>query len=667
MNEYKKLCSSFQNIQKVVCFNAMIGSFLFGCGVHLTPSNRPTITKADNAGATIDGFRDYNTAFAIAGVIRAFNNRYVVGKPLGSSPIAGACDRGGTGVAYGLAAPSPGVIFAQDFVFEFSACQFEDAVNKYNLSLTGSAIVRMTFNDKSERVEETYRSESMKIEGSVFANVNTNISDKCKFNYLHIQDGGNYKGTLCERKFNSPTYSGPEYPSEKDLGKDAAAEISRIKATATTISPPPKPSPELPALPDFSLDFQKWVYRDQMEPGNVSIYLKVSDIKKTKKLEVFSKGIFLGEIPIDRFSREALSYSWNVTAANNGLNKLTAVATDIAGKKVTASLSEPIRVAILPAPTPITKLGELSWAALSFSSPSSLDVDRDTLVAVDLNGNVLVADVTNSASPIALGAVKCGGNSSKILIKGNYAYIGSTGNYGLSIIDLTKRDKPVCLGNKISGSFDALAVVDNMLYAAGTRDSNSNPSGTYLVAIDVTSKTNPIVKSQLLHKAFGGGVDIQIDGTTLYTAGTSDSWSGPGNGLVSVDISSPASMRILGELNLFNVFALKKIGTSLLVNVREGLIMYDVSNPRNILQTGFVESLGASGKNSIDYINGKLIVLNRGSSIEEVDISNSESFTYLRHRSVAEKASQFVARNNKLFAVSFVGSEIPKKISIYSP
>ena len=60
------------------------------------------------------------------------------------------------------------------------------------------------------------------------------------------------EGPLCERKFNSPTYRGPDCPCEKDLGTEVVAVISRIKANGTTIAPPPTSSLELPTLPAFA-------------------------------------------------------------------------------------------------------------------------------------------------------------------------------------------------------------------------------------------------------------------------------------------------------------------------------------------------------------------------------------------------------------------------------
>lgn len=133
-------------------------------------------------------------------------------------------------------------------------------------------------------------------------------------------------------------------------------------------------------------------------------------------------------------------------------------------------------------------------------------VDNSVYVASDHTG-LEIFDATDPLNPILAGHVDSPGESERIAVSGNYAYLAD-GPMGLQVIDLEQNK---IVGNiNTTGSARDLVVVDDMVYLAD--------GGSGVRAIDVSDPTNPtIIDSYDRSSGFVSGVAVDADGL-IYIA-----------------------------------------------------------------------------------------------------------------------------------------------------
>jgi hypothetical protein len=119
--------------------------------------------------------------------------------------------------------------------------------------------------------------------------------------------------------------------------------------------------------------------------------------------------------------------------------------------------------------------------------------------------------------------------ATSVIVSGNYAYVTSTGDGGLKIINISNPSNPTLVGNcSIINSFD-VAISGNYAYVAS--------AGYGLKIINISSPTNPFVVGTC--NISGEHYGIAVSGNFAYIASA-------GSGLKIVNISNPSSPSLVG-------------------------------------------------------------------------------------------------------------------------
>jgi hypothetical protein len=206
---------------------------------------------------------------------------------------------------------------------------------------------------------------------------------------------------------------------------------------------------------------------------------------------------------------------------------------------------------------------------------------------------VLIADLSNPASPIALGGFAFP-FASTIEAHGNRVYAASATNGGIfKIIDVSNPANPQELGELATSQTYDLTVRSNYAYLVDGADFGDGG----LRVVDVSAPATPTLVGQYTDCAYADGVDVSADGNTTYIACSDGS-------LRIVDTSNKASPTLLGSITLpgnsilpgYNVaHAVIVVGSTAYVGHEYGVDEIDISNPQSPQQklrhdTGFFVS-----------------------------------------------------------------------------
>lgn len=167
------------------------------------------------------------------------------------------------------------------------------------------------------------------------------------------------------------------------------------------------------------------------------------------------------------------------------------------------------------------------------------------------NCRVSVYDIKDPYRPKKVSAITVGGEGGylqtyrsnytrlrKLCIEGDYAYVTHSSESKVYILDISQPEKPVIASSFHTGD-GAFAVLakGNALYLAGYGP------GSSVIAVDITDKTKPVVKSRILDTTLlKGTCALAVSGNTIYTTAYN------ANTFWAVDISDPLQLKTISYL-----------------------------------------------------------------------------------------------------------------------
>jgi|GEM_PF-4194278 len=208
--------------------------------------------------------------------------------------------------------------------------------------------------------------------------------------------------------------------------------------------------------------------------------------------------------------------------------------------------------------------------------------------------------------PVQRGAYDTAGTANSIAVSGNYAYVAD-GADGLIILDISTPSIPTLVGSyDTPGDAKAVALMGtNAVVADGT-------GGVQIVNVATPSAPTFVAK---YGTATTTASSVVASGTTAY-AYIQDTFAG--NGVVILDLTTPASPTLKATIPLTPSGRVLVSGTTLYIPTNAGFSIYDVTTPTAPVLTG---SYAGSDLNGI-FVNGMAAYLaGFTASFSVVDIS----------------------------------------------
>lgn len=163
------------------------------------------------------------------------------------------------------------------------------------------------------------------------------------------------------------------------------------------------------------------------------------------------------------------------------------------------------------------------------AAPISLQISGSLAFVAAYFGGLKIIDFSDPSSPAVVGEASVGG-SQGVAVSGQYAYLTSTTGGGVYVYNVANPSMPVGVGGlEMLGSPYGITVVGNHAYMVGQFS---------FWVLDVSNPTSPFLVSEIDLPDAAHGVDV--DGPHAYVTGY-------GSGLQVIDISDPASPRVLGS------------------------------------------------------------------------------------------------------------------------
>lgn len=198
------------------------------------------------------------------------------------------------------------------------------------------------------------------------------------------------------------------------------------------------------------------------------------------------------------------------------------------------------------------------------------------------SGGLLIADVSDSAAPVLLGSYDTHRYAYDVAVKGSYAYVAANMD-GLITVDMSNPNAPAIVATNKSYNAYRLDIVDNRLFAAGSR----------LVVFDLS---NPAAPSLVQGTYFSSSTirDVKVSGNYAYCA---DSSASSTYRLRIVDVSNPGSPRHVGGYNTGGqAWGIDVQGTNAyLACGTNGMLIFNVSNPSNpVLRAAYLPATNSN-------------------------------------------------------------------------
>lgn len=209
-------------------------------------------------------------------------------------------------------------------------------------------------------------------------------------------------------------------------------------------------------------------------------------------------------------------------------------------------------------------------------TPYGVVVEGGYAHVADVNGGLLVVDISDPTRPTQVGALDTPGRAYGIVLSGTLAYVADA-TAGLSIVDIAEVARP-----RLTGRLDTpghawnVGLGGNHVYVAdrmaGLRIVNvSDPAAPY----EVGSLTFP---SEVL--------DVEVIGDVAHVAAYQA-------GLQTVDVSDPTQPKLLGSYDTFAAYEVDvRDGLAFVADGDHGLRVFDVSNPSAPAQIARVDTPG---------------------------------------------------------------------------
>jgi hypothetical protein len=264
-----------------------------------------------------------------------------------------------------------------------------------------------------------------------------------------------------------------------------------------------------------------------------------------------------------------------------------------------------LKIIDISEPNAITELGEYEPL---YSHLEDIVVDGDYAYLATSYEGLLILNVANPAHITAVGTYNTQSGTS-ISLSGNYAYITSSTNDGLYVVDISQPRSPSLLGTYRNGGVLSNIVVDsNYIYLTSGYFSN----------IEKISVLNPASPSRCaIYVGTSNTLNLSISDSYAYLASLT--------GLKIVDLTDPSH-----PLDLFKENIGFTIGNNIdvsgqfayLIDSFYGFRIINVADPANPNWIGGDDGLGGSGG---IFINNNYAYIAVSSSLQIIDVTNARN------------------------------------------
>lgn len=240
-------------------------------------------------------------------------------------------------------------------------------------------------------------------------------------------------------------------------------------------------------------------------------------------------------------------------------------------------------------------------------------VNGDRLVVADGRAGVVVFDLSNPDDPAPLGTIGAADHTGAIEFNGDIAYVCND-NHGMWVIDY--RAQPPALVREISLDDQLTACRDlelsgGLLYVA---------EGNALGVFDVSVADSPVFVAELSLPLEDAVNAINLyDGHLLATTSVSDfeGQYGVAHRFLVFDLQDPiAPVRVYRSDTLPGAGPILRRGSKAFVSASaQGMLVFDVADPKNPFFEGLVEFSGNVGRASVAESGDLLYVAQRGRGI----------------------------------------------------
>jgi len=253
---------------------------------------------------------------------------------------------------------------------------------------------------------------------------------------------------------------------------------------------------------------------------------------------------------------------------------------------------------------------------------TALDVQVSDHYAYLANGGsgLRVCDISNPTNPVSAGQAASSGYPRSVAVVGKYAYLGIDG--GFDIFDVSNPGSPIKTGSAyFSGSANTIIARSNFAYVLNGVYDVSNPSnptkvgpnpgfggfnsvswGNYIYGTAANSSptlwisdlTVPASPTNIYSSGFGYLWGVAVSGRYLYAASQSFTLAGQvRQGVLAFDISDPAHpVYISSTSNYIRAGACLVVSGKYAYLAHDTLMVYDISNPTNMVLAGQMGGLG---------------------------------------------------------------------------
>ncbi len=216
-----------------------------------------------------------------------------------------------------------------------------------------------------------------------------------------------------------------------------------------------------------------------------------------------------------------------------------------------------------------------------------VSLDGNTAYVADQIG-LRIIDVSNFASPKAIGFFETGDSPWGIAVSGDYAYL-ATDIAGLQIFDISNPENPTFVKSLTykgcSSCGRDVAVVGDLAYFVGR---------VGLRIIEVIDPTNPAEVGGVVTEGFP--IAVAVSGNYAYLAEPPHPAFPAAPGLRIIDVSNPRSPTEVGffQIDGFPGRVAVSGDYAYVADADRGLCVIDVSNPQSPVKAGFFESGGGA-------------------------------------------------------------------------
>ena len=269
---------------------------------------------------------------------------------------------------------------------------------------------------------------------------------------------------------------------------------------------------------------------------------------------------------------------------------------------------------------------------ISYMSPaSSVYVSGDyAYIASTTNESLTVIDVSTKSSPTQVGYLR---NTSSmdgatfVYVSGDYAYVASRDNDSLTVIDVSTKSSPTQVGylpnsSALDGAYSVFVSGDYAYVASRVNDS--------LTVVDISTKSSPIQIGYFANtSSMNTAYSVEVLGDYAYVAGyASDS-------LIVIDVSTPSSPTQIGYFtNTTSMEDAKSVHVSgdyayVTGQQNDSLTVIDVSTPSSLTQIGYFSNASSMSSVNSVFVSGDYAYVTSYNvdSLTVIDVSTPSSLT----------------------------------------